>query len=310
MQTVSASRNREKGMMHEPSVADQIRRFLLFLAFFLPAVTSLSSRSSFTGRAITGSDSCSQGASLGTILPPLTRIEEEAVCSPAMAAGEGWRALVSGGTGAIGKYLVAELLANDKFVAVTVIGRREISFPSDKQPSGDQLAKLHYKQVGDLDEIASIEPSQLTPSEYEVAFCALGTTRKDAGSAAAFRKIDHDGVVNFGDLAKKAGVQHLQLVSSVGANKNSFFLYPKVKGETEEYYRSLVVKQLSIFRPPLLDRGDKARTVEKLAAFIVSSAKVGDVAKAMVKQAETVLQSHAEGQGTFDWKAMKKLIGL
>jgi oxidoreductase len=225
-----------------------------------------------------------------------------------MASTEGWRALVSGGTGAIGKYLVAELLSSDKFAAVTVIGRREITFPSDKQPTPQQLAKLHYKQVADLAEVASIEPSQLTPSQFEVGFCALGTTRKDAGSAANFRKIDHDGVVNFGNLAKKAGVQHLQLVSSVGASPNSFFLYPKVKGETEEFYKTLGVKQLTVFRPPLLDRGDKARTVEKLAMYVMSSAKVGDVAIAMVNKAERVMESNAEGQETLEWGAIKKLI--
>ncbi|CAM6128785.1 unnamed protein product [Calypogeia fissa] len=227
-----------------------------------------------------------------------------------MASTElGWRALVAGGTGAIGKYLVAELLSSDKFSAVTVIGRREIVFPSDKQPSPDQLAKLNYKNVADLEEMASMDPSQLTPPKYEVAFCALGTTRKDAGSAENFRKIDHDGVINFGNLAKQAEVQHLQLVSSVGAAKKSMFLYVRTKGETEEYYKTLGVKQVSIFQPPLLDRGDKARTVEKLASYVLASAKVGDVAKAMVVQADTVLESNAGGVETIDWKAMKKLIG-
>ena len=31
---------------------------------------------------------------------------------------------------------------------------------------------------------------------YRDVFCCLGTTRADAGSAEAFRKIDHDYVVN------------------------------------------------------------------------------------------------------------------
>lgn len=293
-------------------------RFVLtILAFWLPlaAFGSSSSSSSSVGRFV-DSNSCPDESSPGRIFPPLTR-KEEGICSTAtaaateeMASGEGWRALVAGGTGAIGKYLVAELLANDKFAAVTVIGRREIAFPSDKQPSPDQLGKLRYKQVADLVEIASLEPSQLTPSKYEVGFCALGTTRKDAGSAEAFRKIDYDGVVNFGNLAKQADVQHLQLVTSASSNKNSFFLYVRTKGEAEENYRSLGVKQLSIFQPPLLDRGDKARTLEKLAKLVLTSAKVGDVAKAMVKQAETVLLSNAQGQETIDWTAMKKLIAL
>ena len=44
-----------------------------------------------------------------------------------------------------------------------------------------------------------------------------------------FYRVDHDYVVNTAKLAKDQGCSHLLLVSSTGANKNSWFLYPKTK---------------------------------------------------------------------------------
>jgi oxidoreductase len=85
--------------------------------------------------------------------------------------------------------------------------------------------------------------------DKDVAFCCLGTTRKDAGSdvshlilrsiqianvillKAAFKKVDYTYVTNFAQLAKDNGVNDFHLVSSVGASKSSWFLYPRTKGE-------------------------------------------------------------------------------
>ena len=46
-----------------------------------------------------------------------------------------------------------------------------------------------------------------------------------------FRRIDLHLVVRCAEIAKAAGVRHVSLVSSVGANANSWFLYTKTKGQ-------------------------------------------------------------------------------
>ena len=58
----------------------------------------------------------------------------------------------------------------------------------------------------------------------DVAFCTLGTTRRDAGSAEAFRKIDLDTAFDFARLCKEAQVSHFSLLTSQGADPNSFWL--------------------------------------------------------------------------------------
>jgi hypothetical protein len=44
------------------------------------------------------------------------------------------------------------------------------------------------------------------------------------------------------------------LVSSVGADKNSFFFYPKIKGALESIIKSLKINKIHIFQPPSLIR--------------------------------------------------------
>lgn len=45
--------------------------------------------------------------------------------------------------------------------------------------------------------------------------------------------MDHDYVVNLAKAAREQGTEHFSVVSSGGANKDSFFLYPKTKVSLE-----------------------------------------------------------------------------
>ncbi|MCU0892136.1 MAG: NAD-dependent dehydratase [Sandarakinorhabdus sp.] len=99
--------------------------------------------------------------------------------------------------------------------------------------------------VADFDDLPPLPPA-------EVAVCALGTTRARAGSAAAFRAVDHDAVLAFARAAKAAGVRHFILVSSVGANPKARFLYPRTKGEVERALAGMGFQRLDILQPGLL----------------------------------------------------------
>lgn len=47
-------------------------------------------------------------------------------------------------------------------------------------------------------------------------------------------------------------IPHYLLVSSMGSNPNSWFLYPKTKGQVELELAQKQLKLLTIFRPGLL----------------------------------------------------------
>ena len=84
------------------------------------------------------------------------------------------------------------------------------------------------------------------------AVCALGTTMKQAGSREAFRRVDHDYPLALGRMALAAGVRHYLMVTAIGADRASRFLYNRVKGEVEQAIAGLGFNAVTIARPSLL----------------------------------------------------------
>ena len=153
---------------------------------------------------------------------------------------EGLTAFVIGYTGEVGKELVKELAHCKSFSKVTLLGRRQLQYDDP------EMQKLEQR-------IIDFENPQESADAFkaDVGFCALGTTRKKSG-ADGFYKVDHDYVMNTAKLAKEGGCQHYSLCSSQGADKNSWFLYTKTKGEVEEELKELNFDRLDIFRPGAL----------------------------------------------------------
>ncbi|MGY6037756.1 NAD(P)H-binding protein [Aeromonas sp. AE23HZ002T15] len=155
--------------------------------------------------------------------------------------------LIAGATGLIGRELVRQLSADH---ALTLLCRKP----------GEPAPNRHWLPV-DFDRLENIE----LPAHVYLAFCCLGTTRKDAGSDAAFRRVDHDYVLAFAALARRHGCRHLIVVSSLGANPSSPALYPRTKGEMEQALLAQEWQRLAIVRPAML-LGDRQppRTSERL----------------------------------------------
>lgn len=85
-----------------------------------------------------------------------------------------------------------------------------------------------------------------------VAICTLGTTIKVAGSQEAFRKVDHDFVIRFAQIAIDCGATSLHVVTAHGVSPKSPIFYNRVKGEVEEELKSMGLPALHIYRPSLL----------------------------------------------------------
>ncbi len=149
--------------------------------------------------------------------------------------------VITGASGAVGARVLHHLLARDDVKRVTAIGRKVLSLK-------------HPKLVSKVADVQSMSAMQLEiPDAVGVAFCCLGTTIQQAGSKPAFRAVDHDAVVAFGEAALHKGAQRLVLCSSVGANRASGNFYLKTKGEAESALQSLGFAQLTVVRPSFLD---------------------------------------------------------
>ena len=141
---------------------------------------------------------------------------------------------------------------------------------------------------------------------YDALLSALGSTRKQEGSAEQFRRIDLNLNFEIAVLARRAGVKHFGIVSTQGANSKipylSFrlfhsLLYLKTKGELEEKLKTLEFSSLSIFRPGLLNRTrGKVRQSERIAQFFLSGLPTAHLAKVMIEDAYRALESDIIGK--------------
>ena len=145
-------------------------------------------------------------------------------------------ALLVGATGLIGSFLLQRLLASDAYARVAVWVRRD-------------LGKTHPKLKSDVVDFDRLHERRV---EAEDVFCCLGTTIKQAGSQAAFRRVDYDYPVALATAAAGGGAKRLLVVSALGANPDSSVFYSRVKGEMEIAVRAAGVPATIFFRPSLL----------------------------------------------------------
>ena len=212
-----------------------------------------------------------------------------AACAPMCCNGpmsEGARVWLAGATGLVGRETLNALLEDRAFSKVLTVARR---------PVGLSHPKLDQRTV-DFDALETALAGEVA----EIAICCLGTTIKQAGSQANFRRVDHDYVMAFARAARAAGVQHFMVVTALGASASSRTFYNRVKGEVEAALAQLGFPALSIARPSLL-LGDRAdfRLGERLLAPVAKflPAKVRGIEGRTVARA-LVMLARAPAKGT------------
>ena len=169
-------------------------------------------------------------------------------------------ALVIGATGLIGRALCRELAARTgAYRDVQALVRR----PASGLPASVRVHLVDFEHLNE----------DTFPAVQDV-YCSLGTTRAEAGSADAFRRVDHDYVVHCARLARARGAERFALVSALGASCDSRMLYNRTKGAAERDVSALGFDCLVIARPSLLGGeraglGQRARPLEALALALM-----------------------------------------
>ena len=171
-----------------------------------------------------------------------------------------------GGTGLVGAQLLGQLLDDTRFDKVIAFGRKK---------TGRSHPKLE-EQVIDFDTPGSWS-SQV---KGDVAFSSLGTTRKQAGSLAAQKKVDYDYQLAFAKAAASNGVGTYVLVSSSSADPTSKIFYTRIKGELDRDVQQLGFERVRIMRPSLLG-GDRpqARAGEKIGSALLGAVNALGIAR-------------------------------
>lgn len=163
-------------------------------------------------------------------------------------------ALIAGASGLVGGHLLLRLLDTEAWDRVVALGRRTLDV---RHPKLEQ-------RLADFDHLGA-----LGFPESDDAFCCLGTTIKKAGSAAAFRRVDYDYVLDFARRARQHGATQFLVVSALGADAGSRVFYNRVKGEMERDVAGLDYEAVQIVRPSLLlGERDVPRPKERAAGLI------------------------------------------
>ena len=165
------------------------------------------------------------------------------------------KALIIGATGATGKDLVTQLLADDTYSEVHCFVRKPLALTHPK---------LHAHVV-DFE----------TPEAWadllwgDVAFSCLGTTLAVAGSKEAQWRVDYDYQYNFAELCHNNGVPTFVLVSAAGAKTPSKLFYNRMKGQLEDAIKALGFARLLIFQPSVLVRKGSDRKGEQFGLKMI-----------------------------------------
>ena len=166
------------------------------------------------------------------------------------------KALIIGATGATGKDLLSQLLADDTYAEVHCFVRKPLALTHPK---------LHAHVVN-FD----------TPEAWadllhgDVAFSCLGTTLAVAGSKDAQWRVDYDYQYAFAQQCKANGVPSFVLVSAAGAKAQSKLFYNRMKGALEEAVKKLNFPRLLIFQPSVLIRSNSDRAGENLSVKTIN----------------------------------------
>jgi uncharacterized protein YbjT (DUF2867 family) len=149
------------------------------------------------------------------------------------------RILLVGATGAVGKQVLQQALAEPRISHVVALTRKPL-------PPQEKLTNY------------VVDFSNLPPDapwwQVDAVICTMGTTIKIAGSPSAFATVDRDFPIKVAQLARHAGATRFALNSSLGASLNGNF-YLKTKAEAESGIRELAYPSYTIVRPSLIDTG-------------------------------------------------------
>lgn len=160
------------------------------------------------------------------------------------------RVLIAGATGLVGGHALTLALADARVSRVVAPTRRVL--PAH--------AKLENPVV-DFDAL----PVSAGWWSVDAVVCVLGTTIRDAGSQAAFRRVDVDYVIAVATHAREAGARAFALNSSLGADADARGFYLRCKGEAERAVESLGYPSLTLVRPSIIGGArEKRRTMEHL----------------------------------------------
>jgi len=149
-------------------------------------------------------------------------------------------AVLFGGTGLTGSYLLDLLIKDSSFDSLIVVSRKNLTIRHKKISN----------RIIDFSNSKEIEGCIVRDS---IVFSCIGTTQSQVkGDKKKYKEIDFDITLNIAHACKKLSAKKFLFISSGGAKSSSSNFYLKLKGEIEESVINTNNNTLFIFKPSLL----------------------------------------------------------
>ena len=123
------------------------------------------------------------------------------------------------------------------------------------------------------------------------------------------RHVDYDYQMMFARFAKKYGIRHMVLVSSVGADPSSRFFYLRLKGEVERDMEALGFSALTIIEPPSLIRKHAKRLMETVSVKAIQGLNAIGLVKNMAPISTEVVASCMANVGAEEKQGVQRITG-
>ncbi|MFN8152721.1 MAG: NAD(P)H-binding protein [Bacteroidia bacterium] len=214
------------------------------------------------------------------------------------------KVVLVGATGLVGSRLLDMFLADVTVERVVVLTRRELDIQ-------------HKRLETILCDFTHPDQYAKQLRDFDILFCCIGTTMKNAGSRDAFLEVDYHIPMRLAAMASKAGIRKFIAISSLGADPASSNFYLRTKGEMErDIDANYKFTKLAFVRPSLLLGPRKEfRLGEKFGQFFMvlfSFAMIGrfrkyrpihdfNVAKAMISVSNSVNNQRVYESLELEW---------
>lgn len=150
----------------------------------------------------------------------------------------GKTAIIIGASGLTGSRVLSQLLEDPRYDHIKTFSRK----------SGNVTHTKLQEFVVDLTMPETFK-EKFTGDEV---YCCIGTTRKKTPDTETYRSIDIGIPLMAARLGKENGIKKMAVISAIGANKKSRFIYNRIKGEMEEAVLKEGPECVYILRPSFI----------------------------------------------------------
>jgi len=160
-------------------------------------------------------------------------------------------AVIFGGTGLVGSYLIKTLINDEYYTKVKVFTRSEIDITNSKL----EIINTNFDNLEEVKDLILADS----------CFFCIGTTKKNSPNKDDYQKVELELPKKIAQICKKNSIKSYVFVSSGFANSENKGEYLRFKGLVEEELKRLDFDNLGILRPSfLLGERKQFRIAEKI----------------------------------------------